>query len=61
MVIPSIYYLVNYIEQSDYFIRVLIRLKLLNYIANPLLAIIKLEGINNALICRLLIRYHIGR
>jgi hypothetical protein len=61
MVIPSIYYLVNYIEQSDYFIRVLIRLKLLNYIANPLLAIIKLEGINNALICRLLIRCHIGR
>jgi hypothetical protein len=38
-------------EESNCLVRVLIRLKLLNHIANPLLAIVKLEGINNTLIC----------
>jgi hypothetical protein len=61
VVIPSIYCLVNHMEKSNCFIRVLIGLKLLNYIANLLLAIIKLKDINNTLICRLLIRYRIRR
>ena len=55
MVIPGIYYLINHMKKSNYLIRILIRLKLLNYIANPLPVIIKLKGINNTLICRLLI------
>jgi hypothetical protein len=50
VVIPGVYRLVNRIEKSDYLIGILIRLKLLNYIANELLAIVKLEGINNTLI-----------
>jgi hypothetical protein len=45
-----VYYLVNRIEKSNYLIRILICLKLLNYIVNLLLIIIKLKGINNTLI-----------
>jgi hypothetical protein len=61
VIIPSIYCLVNRMEKSDYLIRILIRLKLLNHVANPLLTIMKLKGINNTLICWLLIRYRIRR
>jgi hypothetical protein len=38
-------------EESNCLVRVFVRLKLLDHIANPLLAIVKLEGINNTLIC----------
>jgi hypothetical protein len=61
VVVPGIYYPVNRIEESNCLVRILIRLKLLNHIANPLLAIIKLKGTNNTLICQLLVRYYIGR
>ena len=61
MVILSMYYLVNHIEKSDYLIRILICLKLLNHIANLLLAIMKLKGINNTLIIWLLVRDSIYR
>jgi hypothetical protein len=44
------YYPVNRIEKSDCLIGILICLKLLNHVANPLLAIMKLKGINNTLI-----------
>jgi hypothetical protein len=61
VVIPSMYCLVDRMEKSDCLIRILIRLKLLNYVANPLLAIMKLEGINNTLICWLPMRCRIRR
>jgi hypothetical protein len=52
---------VNRMEESDCLIGILIRLELLDHIADPLLAIIKLEGTNNTLICRLPVRCYIGR
>jgi hypothetical protein len=51
VVVPDVYYLVNRIEESNCLVRVLVRLKLLNHVANPLLTIVNLEGINNTLIC----------
>ena len=51
MVIPGVYRPVDRMEKSDCLVGILIRLKLLDYIANELLAIVKLEGINNTLIC----------
>ena len=61
MVVPGMYCLVDRIEESDCLVGILIRLKLLDHIANPLLAIMKLEGTNNTLICRLPVRCCIGR
>lgn len=51
MVILDVYRPVNRIEESNYLVRVLVRLKLLDHVADLLLAIVNLEGINNTLIC----------
>jgi hypothetical protein len=61
VVVPSVYCPVDRMEKSDCLVGILICLKLLDHVANLLLAIIKLKGINNTLICWLLVRCRIRR
>jgi hypothetical protein len=60
-VILSVNCLVDCIEKGNCLVWIFVSVKLFNYIAYLLLIVVKLKVINNALICRLLIRGYIWR